>query len=180
MPRAALVAATVVIFAVHPVLTSGPLPLWLIGIVDEVGHVATAAILVAAWPVRLGRPLVLVALASSVAIDADHALQYLGTDVLTEGTVRPYPHSLATPVLALAAAAALRGTPRSIALGVTAGVLAHLFRDLATGPGVPLLWPVSDAAVRIPWPVYGGAMVVLTAFAWTAARRLPQVEAPAP
>jgi hypothetical protein len=38
-----------------------------IGIVDEVGHLATAAILVAAWPVRLGRPLVLVALVSSVA-----------------------------------------------------------------------------------------------------------------
>lgn len=168
-----MLAAAAIIFALHPVLTSGPLPVWVVGIVDEAGHLATAAILVACWPVRLGRPVILVALASSVMIDLDHVLQYAGTDVLTKGTVRPYPHSLTTPALAFVAAAALGGLPRRVALGIGAGVLAHLTRDVATGPGVAALWPLSDATVRVPWGYYGATMAVLTAFAWTAARRLP-------
>ena len=174
VPRILVVAAAVVIFAVHPVVTLLDLPLWALGILDEVAHLSTALILVAAWPVRVGRPVILVALASSVAIDVDHVLQYLGIDVLTEGTVRPYPHSLTTPLAAFAAALALRGTPRRIALGVGAGVLAHLLRDVATGPGIAALWPLSDAPVRIPWGFYGAAMAGLTAIAWIAARQLPQ------
>ena len=173
VPRILVVAAAVVIFAVHPVLTLLDLPLWALGILDEIAHLSTALIVVAAWPIRIGRPVILVALASAVAVDVDHVLQYVGIDVLTEGTVRPYPHSLTTPLVAFALASALRGTPRRIALGVGAGVLAHLLRDVATGPGIAALWPLSDATVRIPWGFYGATMAGLSAIAWTAARRLP-------
>lgn len=174
MPRILVVVAAAVIFAIHPVLTLIDLPLWGLGILDETAHLSTALILVAAWPVRVDRPVILVALASSVAIDVDHVLQYVGVDVLTEGTVRPYPHSLTTPLVAFAFAFGLRGTPRRIALGIGAGVLAHLLRDVATGPGIAALWPLSDVTVRIPWGFYGATMAGLTAIAWTAARRLPQ------
>ena len=33
-------------------------------------------------------------------------------------------------------------------------------RDMATGPGVPLLWPLLPENLLLPYPVYAGLMVV--------------------
>jgi inner membrane protein len=36
-------------------------------------------------------------------------------------------------------------------------------RDLATGPGVPLLWPLLPASVQMPYAVYLGLLVAALA-----------------
>jgi membrane-bound metal-dependent hydrolase YbcI (DUF457 family) len=84
--------------------------------------------------------------------------QHLGWYGLTQGTARPYPHSLLTVGLILALAAAWpRG--RMLLLGAAAGLIGHFFRDLSeTHTGVPLLWPWSDHSFSSPHPVYLGVM----------------------
>jgi membrane-bound metal-dependent hydrolase YbcI (DUF457 family) len=95
------------------------------------------------------------AAAASVLIDLDHLPGYLGSHLLTGSSPRPYSHSLALVLLlVLAAACSQRAAVRQVCLGLGFGVALHLFRDLATGPGVPLLWPLSDATIRMPYAVY--------------------------
>lgn len=129
------------------------------GALDEPSHLITCVVgllvLSAIWgrapAVRFGAA----ALAASVAIDADHIPGYLGSDVLTGSSPRPYSHSAALVLLLLlAAGCSRRATIRQICLGLGFGVAMHLFRDLSTGPGVPLLWPVTDEPTRMPYAVY--------------------------
>jgi len=44
-------------------------------------------------------------------------------------------------------------------LGLAFGISAHLLRDLATGPGVPLFWPLSGAAVELPYVAFVAALL---------------------
>ena len=69
-------------------------------------------------------------------------------------------HSLATVVVLIGCAVAVPRFRVPLA-GLAAGVAAELWRDLATGPGVPLAWPVLPDSVRLSWPVYGASLVVL-------------------
>jgi inner membrane protein len=138
-----------------------------VSILDEPAHLATAALLLAALAAlfhgELSIPFVAAALVASVAIDIDHVPQFLGWNGLTVGTPRPYTHSLIVPVVALLVALPARRQVREVALGVAFGVCAHLFRDLATGSGVALFWPVSTNGVVIPYLIYAAGAVSLTA-----------------
>lgn len=133
------------------------------GTIDEPAHLATCLVaLLALVAVASSRPsaaFVASALIASVAIDIDHIPAYLGWDGLTGTLPRPYSHSLLVVGALLLAGWASRGRARRIWLGVAFGVGAHLLRDLATGPGVPLLWPV-DGAVTFPYPIYVAALAL--------------------
>jgi inner membrane protein len=84
---------------------------------------------------------------------------------------RPGTHSLTTvAVLALAGAvgpARLRTPLRGLALGA----VLHLARDLAEGPGVPLLWPARRDDVRLPYGAHLAALAGLSGAAVARRRR---------
>lgn len=150
-------------------------------LVDEPAHLATCAVallalLAAGAPVS--RRFALAALLASTAIDVDHLPGYLGSHLLMASSMpRPYSHSVVTVVLLVALGLWLRGERREIALGLAFGVAAHLFRDLATGPGIPLLWPLSAAPVTISYAAYAAILLIagtgLAISAWRGSRRRP-------
>ena len=163
-PRAAgPVAALAGIVALDLLRTGRDWPIPVLGLLDEPAHLLTAWLAVAAWSSRTVRVRLLPwVLLGAVAIDVDHIPLYLGADGITaDGDGRPVTHSLLT-VAVLLAAALVAGHPL---LGLAAGVGLHLVRDLATGPGLPLLWPVADADVRVPYLPYLVLLVVLTLIA---------------
>jgi len=113
-------------------------------------------------------------LVASVLIDLDHVPGELGTDILTAGTPRPYTHSLATLVVLLGVAAATRS---QVMLGAAIGVAGHLARDVGTGDGVSLLWPLTDAEASVSFLVYVCVLALTAARAAarpTARRRPPR------
>jgi inner membrane protein len=132
------------------------------GLVDEPAHLATCLVLLLALATLLARrpsqAFIAAALVAAVAIDIDHIPAYLGWDGLTGTLPRPYSHSLLALAVLLLAARAAGGRGRQILLGAAFGVGAHLLRDLATGPGVPLFWPLHQAAVTVPYAIYLGAL----------------------
>ena len=134
------------------------------GIVDEPAHLATCLIVLLAATAVTGRTphrgFIVAALVASVAIDLDHIPLYLGSHILTGDAPRPYSHGLLT-VLILACVGLLVPVRklRVAILGLAVGVGLHLFRDLATGPGVPLLWPLSDATVDLPYGVFAAVLI---------------------
>ncbi len=134
---------------------------------DEPAHLATGILvvllLISFAPAPASLAFLLAALVASMAIDVDHLPQYLGWSGLSGGTPRPYTHSLVTPLLLAAAALFAKGRYRAVALGAAVGVCAHLLRDLGTASGVALLWPISDAAARIPYWTYLLALVLIAA-----------------
>jgi len=131
---------------------------------DEPAHVATAALALLAAGVSLRalrhRGWVVTTLAAAVLIDLDHVPLYLGAEWIAPSG-RPLTHSLATPLVLLAIAAPLRGAVRRVVLATALGVGLHLVRDIATGPGVPLWWPLDWRSVRLPYPWYAAAVVGL-------------------
>lgn len=137
------------------------------GAVDEPAHLATALLFLIALVVVLrSQPTAAFALAAvvaSVALDLDHIPAYLGWHGLTDGVPRPYTHSLVTPVVLLLAGALAGSRASQISLGAAFGVGAHLARDVATGPGVALLWPLSSATVKLPYLLFAAALVLATA-----------------
>lgn len=142
--------------------------LLLLGLLDEPAHFATVWLFLAAFlPVQY-RTIYLWALVGSVAIDVDHVPLYLWHVLAADADSRPVTHSLAT-VVVLAVAAAV-GSPRfrSPLLGLALGAVLHFFRDLAEGPGVPLLWPLTTANATLPHATY---LLVLTAVAVAAVAR---------
>lgn len=177
IPAALAVLAFGLVVVTDAITPSSRPPIWMLGPLDELAHLATGLVVLAALgrevDGRLARGLVV----TSVAIDLDHIPQYLGADWLTAGTARPYPHSLLT----LAVVATILWTLRSswparnglamTVLGVLIGLSAHFLRDLAEPhSGMALLWPVSRHTFSIPRSLYlellGGAV------AWSASARL--------
>jgi inner membrane protein len=152
----------VVVLAVQPVL--GRLDIdtqfALVGIVDWIGHLATGVVLVALlWPPRRMAAAIIVC---SVVLDVDHLPLELGSDFLMGNAPRPYTHSLLTILVVLVGAGLLRS---QVLLGAAIGLAGHLFRDLGTGDGVPLLWPLSDAGASVPFALYIGVLTGLAAVA---------------
>lgn len=157
------VIVLILIFALDALSTAGARTTAEIGVLDEPAHLATAGLLLLAL-VLFGRrvvpvPFLAAALVASVALDLDHIPQYLGWNGLTDGAARPYTHSLFTLVAVLLVAVAADRHALQVALGAAFGVGAHLFRDLATGSGVVLLWPASSTTVRIPYLIYAAGLV---------------------
>lgn len=176
VPRRAVVGAVAAVLFLHPLLVAIDAPLVVVGILDWAAHLATAVLVLVNLPFALPARTLIAALLASVVIDLDHVPQYLGEQFLTAGAPRPYTHSLASIVAALAVAALLRrGTHRAIAVGVALGLVAHLARDVATGPGVALLWPITSAGVRIPFWVEAAGLAALATRGWLLADRLPLI-----
>ena len=134
----------------------------MIGVLDEPAHVATAllVLLAVAGPCRLlAYPRISgAAVVGSVAIDLDHVPLYAGLPVDVAGG-RPFTHCLLTAVVLAAAGGAVRSW-RPILLGLATGVLLHLLRDLPTGPGVSLFWPVSSTRFEMPYVAYAIVLAV--------------------
>jgi hypothetical protein len=138
-------------------LSTGPL--------DEVAHLATAALglMVLVCFIDAPRRFYAAALVASVAIDLDHIPLYLG--LLPDRAQRPVTHSLAT-VVVLASAAAASRRHRAVLAGADTGLVLHLARDLAEGPpGVRILWPVQQSAWTASYWWFLGMIIVFTA-AW--------------
>lgn len=134
------------------------------GLVDEPAHLATCAIALLAVAALGGSWLsgrfVAAALIASVAIDFDHLPGYLGAHFLTGSLPRPYTHGVLLVAVMLGLGwATSRRQLRQVLPGVAFGVSAHLLRDLATGPGVGLLWPLVGTPIEIPYAVYAGALL---------------------
>lgn len=62
-----------------------------------------------------------------------------------------------------------------IALGIALGELGHLLRDIATGDGVALLWPLTETGVRVPSWIEAAAIGALTTRAGSVGAELPHV-----
>jgi inner membrane protein len=150
--------AVLVVLAVQPVL--GRLDVdtqfALVGVVDWLGHLATGVVVIAL--LRPPRRMAAAILVWSVIIDLDHLPLQLGSDILTAGTPRPYTHSLLTVLVLLGAAALWRS---QVLLGSAIGLAGHLLRDLGTGDGVALLWPLTHAGMSVPFALYVGVLAGL-------------------
>jgi inner membrane protein len=149
-------------------------PLAVAGLLDEPAHLGTAWLALAAVAARRSSTwLYTPALVASVAIDVDHIPLYLTGDAFAVNGGRPPTHSLG-PVLLLLALGST-GPRMRWALGAAVGVLLHFARDVASGPGVPLLWPLTDASARVP---YGAYLAVVVSLALLAATRSPAPSRP--
>jgi hypothetical protein len=118
-------------------------PRWiLVGFFDHPAHVATAMLIhPKATPAYL---------VGSLLPDIDHIPLALRPVKPSLDDARPASHCLlaVAPVAVLSRAAA-------------AGMLAHYARDIGVGTGVPLLWPVTRRSIRVPYPVYVAACLLL-------------------
>jgi inner membrane protein len=157
-PAGLALAALAGVLLLDLVQWSRPWPVVVVGLLDEPAHLATAWLVLAAVGSRVRPGLQRWALVGSVAIDLDHVPLYLGWDPIAAPVGRPVTHSLGV-VAALAVLAAVPRLRRP-ALGLCLGVLLHLGRDLATGPGVPLLWPLSVTGYSVFYAVYWTALTV--------------------
>jgi len=144
------------------------------GVLDETAHAATAFVVVAALGTHFRRRTVLAVIAGAVVLDVDHIPALAGWHFLDNGTPRPYTHSILGAAIALAVAVALVRRAGPLALAVWGAIVLHLWRDLAEpdGPGVSLLWPLSNHAFAIGYLWY---IVPLAAAAAVAlGRRMPR------
>jgi inner membrane protein len=136
-------------------------------ILDWPAHLATCLLLLMGLTAvsRSPRPAVFAAgaVVATFAIDADHIPNYLGWHGLTGGEPRPYPHSLLMVGVLMLIAGLSRGRLREATFGAAFGVGVHLLRDLATGPGVALLWPLSSAAVTVPYVIFATGLALAAA-----------------
>lgn len=129
-------------------------PVPVMAALDWPAHVTTAALVLAAAPRRLAPETAAWALAGSVAIDIDHVPLYLGLDPVAGPDQRPLSHSLLTTTALFAGSRLAHGRTRTALVGLAAGTLLHFVRDVGTGPGIPLLWPISRRNVRIPYAAH--------------------------
>ena len=144
------------------------------GLLDWIGHLSTAGILLlaVAGSDYLGRHhrFTTGAILGSVLIDVDHILLYTHVPHIAVTGGRPFTHTLGT-VAVLAAVWMVSGRRWSLLGGLTVGVLLHFVRDVATGSGLALWWPFSDAGVEVGYPVYVVIMVIMAAVATVRALR---------
>lgn len=173
LPPAALAVLVVLVVVVEGILALEP-PTLFLGGADWIGHLATTAIIVAAIPRPLPRALIAGAFLA-LLIDLDHIPDLFADAGINDETPRPLSHSLVTVLVVGGTAAAVRArAPRyaDFALGVAIGVPMHLLRDVFTGPGVGLFWPL-DTVVEGPFLVY---LAGLSLVALYAALRPPPVQ----
>jgi inner membrane protein len=136
---------------------------------DESAHLATALLLSRALGLARARPVAWGVAAGAVLVDVDHLPLELGWDFLTQRTNRPYTHSLLVVGGLVLLACLLAGSRRQLLLGAAFGLATHLVRDMATG-GVPLLWPLAEARVTIPYGAYAAGLTIAATLATARAR----------
>jgi inner membrane protein len=155
----------VLILGIDHWLLGGPHTLLATGIADETAHLSTMVIFLLAFS-RLGHAGFIVGcLVGSVAIDLDHLPLFLGSNLLTEQTNRPFTHGLLTIAIVLALSVVARGTWKYVGLGLAVGLAAHFLRDIATSTaGVPLLWPIATTGFMLPYPLYAAALASALAY----------------
>jgi inner membrane protein len=163
------VGAALLVGLLDAALTAGREALPVTAALDWPAHVVTTGLVLAALLPWRARAVVPWALVGAVLIDLDHIPFYLWGALSTEDAGRPVTHSVATAVLLAVAAAMGPRRLRTALCGLSLGVCLHLVRDLATGPGVPLWWPVEDDGVLLPYWVY--ALVLVAAAAVAASRQ---------
>lgn len=164
-----LAAAVIVVFDSWRAW-SGDRPVVAIGVGDEVAHLATGLVILSAIGRAMDRRFAAGLLGASVLIDLDHIPQYLGGDWLTQGTPRPYPHSVVT--LVICALALGNRSLRAAAAGALLGLVVHFARDMAEpAAGVSLLWPFDDGAWTFPYALYAVAMALALVVGLGRARR---------
>jgi inner membrane protein len=152
------VTALATVLLLDLVAAARPWPVPVVALLDEPAHLLTAWLVLGVLPrrTRPPRPWVLL---GAVAIDVDHVPLYLWHVGTATENGRPVTHGLLTVLLLLAAALAVRRL-RAPLTGLACGVTMHLVRDLATGPGVPLVWPLSPASVLVPYGPYAALLCV--------------------
>ena len=128
------------------------------GLIDEMAHVLTAAIMALAFrsldvAVSLAWTLI-----GGVILDGEHVLQLLGWTDPIPGSSRGGGHSLLVVVVVLLVGAA-DGSRRMWWISLAIGMASHLFRDMATGT-VALLWPFDATPLSIRHDIY------LASLAW--------------
>jgi membrane-bound metal-dependent hydrolase YbcI (DUF457 family) len=168
--RSALLSMAVVLFATDQVLLHTRDAAWSAGPLDETAHFLTGALVLAAVGAYMDRSFAVGLLAASVLIDLDHVPGRLGIDWITNGTQRPYTHSLLTVAVGSVAALLWRSR-RSLLLGVILALAFHFLRDMSESraSGVPLLWPWSYHSYTSPHWIYVVSMgAVLVAALGTA------------
>lgn len=151
----------VVIVALDVVQYSRNWPVPVVGLLDEPAHLLTAALVLLALPPRFWQPDGGWVLLGSVALDIDHVPLFLGDPGFAVDGGRPPTHSLVTVLVLLLGAAAVPKLRRALG-GLALGAGLHLLRDVATGPGIPLLWPLTRAAVAVPYLAYLTLLGLLT------------------
>ena len=150
----------VLILSIDRWLFTGTHTLVATGIADETAHLSTMVIFLLAFPVFRNPGFVVGCLAGSVLIDLDHVPLYLGSNLMTEETNRPFTHGFLTVGIVLVMSLVAREPWRSIGFGLIAGLAAHFLRDMATSTaGVPLLWPLEATGFLLPYPLYATALV---------------------
>ena len=129
-----------------------------IGALDEIAHVATTSLVLLAvrdviW-LRERSADVRVALASTVLIDLDHLRPPSGSSSVFRGG-RSSTHSITTVGAALlGAGVAPTATWKRRLTSAAAGLALHIGRDVATGRGLMLWWPVSKEPVKVHYGYY--------------------------
>lgn len=131
---------------------------------DEPAHALTAFVLLGVFGLPYLKKFWVAVLSGSVLFDVDHLPAELGFRVLTRGTDRPYSHSLTTVILMLLLASVLARPAKGQALALAVAFVAHLFRDLAEGASVPLLWPLTSHGFRLDYRVYAAVLITGAAF----------------
>ncbi len=130
------------------------------GPLDEVAHALTTLLVLWALGPQACRRFLVPAMIASVAIDFDHIPGWLGAEWLTDGTQRPYSHSLLTLAVVLAISLLWRRR-RAVLIGIAIGLAIHFWRDMAEGGGgVALFWPISYHSFQYPHGVYVAVMAV--------------------
>jgi membrane-bound metal-dependent hydrolase YbcI (DUF457 family) len=131
------------------------------GLLDETVHLLTTVLVLWALGRTAYERFLLPALIASVAIDVDHIPDRLGSEWLTAGTPRPYPHSLLT-IAGLLMVAILWRRRRDLLVGIALGLALHLWWDLAeSNAGVSLLWPFSYRSSTLPFGSYVFPMILV-------------------
>ncbi len=149
--------AVVVVLDVAQRSSAAPVPVAVL--MDAVSHLLGAYVLVCAvLPRPALRRLVTWVVVGAVAMCVVHWPLHLRDGGLADQVLPPPAPSVVTGLVL--ACLAVSPVLRRAALGLAAGVALHLVRDAATGPGVPLLWPLTESVVLVPYPWYTGLLVV--------------------
>lgn len=138
----------------------GWVELLLRGMADEIAHLLTALVIVAAIRVA-GIPVNWIAAAiGAVVIDLEYLLLLQNITEALAGSQRGFAHTLG-PALGMILLGLIVAPARTGLISLGIGMLTHLLRDSATA-SAPLLWPLRDRAFHLHYAAYLTILVACT------------------